>query len=262
MISPAPAETPTESVATICDMFHIGVRRSIATLITAAVLIAGCGSGEDAAEDAGIEDGLATTAPADSDAETPAGDESDSSGQTETDEESEAKAGGGGEAGDLDLEQAQQSAEEFSQCIRDQGVDVPDLEVDESGELDLANLIATVDPADPAVQQAILTCQGSLNGGLAASLNQILESQTFADALVSFSQCVRDGGYDVADLTFAAVVSATLGSGVDASAGEESVGPILATAMDLDPADPAVIETIDGCVVLIRDSLGDLGLGG
>ena len=239
-------------------MFHLGARRIIATLFAAAFLFAGCGSGDDSAENDDMEDGLATTAPADSESVAGSETESGSVAETRTDgDESNAT-----DTTELDLEQAQQSAQEFSQCVRDQGIDVPDVEVGADGELDLANLIATADPADPAVQQAILACQGSLNGGLAASLNQILESQTFADALVSFSQCVRDGGYDVADLTFAAVVSATLGSGIDSSAGEDSVGPILATAMELDPTDPAVIETIDGCVVLIRNSLGELGLGG
>ena len=107
----------------------------------------------------------------------------------------------------------------------------------------------------------------SLEGGLLGSLNQFMQDQTVQNAMSSFSQCVRDGGFEVIDISVAAIVGAILNgntTGLPDPAGPDgadSVAPILAVAMDLDPTDPAVISTIDDCTSLIQGSLGDLAGG-
>ena len=236
--------------------FRLSFGRSLVLAAIAVVLATSCGGGDGDDADEGTISTAAAASTADESTEVDTTDTTADDTANAVDDTADATA-------DDIADNAAASAQEFSQCMRDAGVDVPDLAVDATGQLDIGGLVSSVDPADPAVQQALLACQGSLDGGLAGSLNSILQSQTFADALISFSQCVRDDGYEVEDLTFAAVAGAVLGSGVDTSnPDEDAIAPILATALGLDPDDPAVADTINGCVTIIRNGLGDLGLGG
>ena len=234
----------------------------------AVFLVTGCGGGDadDAATDLS-DSATSSTAEASTEADSvEPGSDTDSAAGTDNAAGSDSAAAGeavGTTADPADIEAAEASAAAFSECVRDAGVDTPDLAVDADGRIDLGPLLSSVDPSDPALQQAFLACEGSLEGGLAGSLAGILESQRFADALISFSQCVRDDGYDVEDLTFPALAGALLGSGMDPSNPDpNAVVPILATAVGLDPDDPAVLDTVGGCVVVIQSGLAGLGLGG
>jgi hypothetical protein len=232
----------------------------------AVVLATGCGGDADS-DAADLSDSTTSSTSEASESEAAEADSTDAdsvdaTAKTETAESSTGEAVGT-TADPADIEAAEASAAAFSQCVRDAGVDAPDLAVSADGRIDLGPLVSSVDPTDPAVQQALLSCEGSLEGGLAGSLAGILGSQSFADALVSFSQCVRDDGYDVEDLTFPALAGALLGSGMDPSNPDpNAVVPILATAVGLDPDDPAVVDTVSGCVVVIQSGLAGLGLGG
>lgn len=254
-------------------MFTSGnrIRLTLIALIAGfALLGAACGSADSETADEANAETTETTAQAETtEAETEVAEpatETETETETGTSEsetaESELETT---EDPSSDLETAQASAEAFSQCLRDRGVDVPEISLGADGQLEITELLAGLDLSDSALQESVLACQGSLEGGLLGSLNQFMQDQTVQNAMTSFSQCVRDGGFEVIDISVAAIVGAILNGNTtglpDPADGENSVAPILAVAMDLDPTDPAVLSTIDDCASLIQGSLGDLAGG-
>ena len=107
-----------------------------------------------------------------------------------------------------------------------------------------------------------------------------LESPEVQDGLLAFSDCVREAGYDVGDLTLGGApggqgggqeggdVEGAGGAG-DADrpgGGERQQGfgnrnARFADQLGLDYEDPDVMTAIDGCAPLIEDAFADAGLG-
>lgn len=228
----------------------------VGLLMALLLLAAACGSGA-------TEEGLGSqeSDPATS-TETSGSDAATTTVEGSTDEDT---ADGDSDAEDDATERAEVEgyAIAFSSCMRDQGVDIPNLEINADGSLDVSGLVQNVDTQDPAVQQALLVCQDSLGGKLEGALAQFLTSETFDNVLIGFSNCVRDGGYTVKDLTLQAIVGAMLssGPGPDPKGVDGSFAPIAANAMGLDPADADVLSTIDGCAAEVEAGLADLDLG-
>lgn len=134
----------------------------------------------------------------------------------------------------------------YTSCLRDQGLDVPDVEVDADGNVNFGggpgsqqgsqqggDQVGGPAPIDPEEFQAAQEVCGDPPSGLSSQLDQF-DSPEFQDALLAFTQCLRDKGYDVDDID--------LGSG----------GPGQAVAQqnplgDLDLSDPAVSGDVDEC---------------
>jgi hypothetical protein len=101
-----------------------------------------------------------------------------------------APAGSAAATASADREEA---VRQFAQCMRDNGVDVPDPDPNapgmgfaRGGQLDLNN---------PTFQKALEACRSKLpNGGAPPSL-----SPEQLDALRAFTQCMRDNGVEVPD---------------------------------------------------------------
>ena len=96
-----------------------------------------------------------------------------------------------------------EAALQFSQCMRDEGLDFPDLSVDADGNIELREAFQTVDRNAEGFREAREACgeflaQAGFGGG---GRGQALEDTDVQDALLEFSECVRQAGYDVGDLT-------------------------------------------------------------
>lgn len=209
-------------------------------LLLALMLTAGACSSDDESADVDAGDETTTTAPA----------PTSSSTSTST-------------SSSLPALSPEQQALQLSQCMRDQGVaDFPDLEVGPDGEVALSDVLAEVDIRDPAAQAAVGACQSIVGGSLTAQLQETLGSPDLADSLVAFSDCVRDEGFDVPDLTMSMIITAALAPDTGTTIAEvDQINAILARALALDPADPGVGAAIETCFPLIEEAAAGLGLG-
>ncbi|MGH1491408.1 MAG: hypothetical protein ACRBK7_18755 [Acidimicrobiales bacterium] len=183
---------------------------------------------------------------------------------------------------------ADEAALEFSQCMRDEGLDFPDLSVDADGNIELRAAFQSVNPGDEGFREAMDGCREILEqtGFGGGGRGQALESPEIQDALLDFSQCVRDAGYDVGDLTLqgpgaggggqgaggnAGAADANTDADTDADAGEGGRGQRqqgfgnpsarFATGLGLDYEDPDVQETIDGCAPIVDEAFAAAGIG-
>ncbi|MDH3538964.1 MAG: hypothetical protein OEP52_03125 [Acidimicrobiia bacterium] len=86
---------------------------------------------------------------------------------------------------------------EFSQCMRDEGIDLPDIGVDAAGSplLDPA-LLERIDIESAQFEDALGKCESILQqaGAFDVDLDPELLAQ-IDDQLVEFSQCMRDNGF-------------------------------------------------------------------
>ncbi len=176
---------------------------------------------------------------------------------------------------------ADEAALEFSQCLRDQGLDVADIGVDADGNIDLRSAFDSVDPGDGEFRTAMEACSeilGDVGFGGGARGGDFDET-ALQDAYLEFSDCVRDQGFeDIPDLSFQAPGGGRPGGGdgegeppVDGSVpprgeGERREGfgdrnSIFAEGLGLDPDDPAVIAALDECSPLIEGAFGGRGGG-
>ena len=164
------------------------------------MLAAGCGSGDE-------EPGVATAGGAAQSATTPAPDATD----------------------------RQAALRDFAQCMRDNGVDMPDPGPGTGG---LGTLAQTMDSDDPVVQAAFEACQSRLpNGGEPPQLNP-----EQVEIYRAFAECMRDNGVDLPD---------------PAPDGTLQLGSLLSSG--LNPDDPVFQAALNAC----RDHLTGLrGDGG
>lgn len=91
---------------------------------------------------------------------------------------------------------ADEAVLEVTRCMRDRGLDVPDIGVTADGQLDLRpEDLVGVDLESEDFQEAFTSCIAvfQLSGGFDVSLDPELEA-LFQDQLQDFSQCMRDNG--------------------------------------------------------------------
>lgn len=172
---------------------------------------------------------------------------------------------------------ADEAALEFSQCMRDEGLDFPDVGVDAEGNPDLRSSFveAGLQPGSEEFQAAMTACgeilqdAGFGGGGRRAAL----DDPDVQDALVAFSECLRDEGLDVGDLQLGGGQGgqATDGQGAEGDGPQRGQGQgqggfanrtdRFARQLDLDTDDPAVAAALDGCTPILDEALGQLGRG-
>ena len=122
---------------------------------------------------------------------------------------------------------------EFTQCMRDEGVDLPDPTVNADGSIQLfqPGAISNIDPDDPAVANAVEVC-GDLIAGASFLPGAGLDQSEIEDRLLGFAQCLRDLGFDVDD--------------PDLSGGFAG-GPARNFGDNFDPTDPANADAVGEC---------------
>lgn len=228
--------------------------RFAALVVGGAFALASCGSGASAES----SDGLATL-------ET-------------TDEDSGASADDVVAVADGDLA-ADEAALALSECLRSEGLDVPDIGVDADGNIDLRGAFQDLGPGDESFRTAMAACSDVLEGvefgggGRGAGLQDNTEVQ---DALLEFSDCIRSEGFeDIADLTFGAPGAGQAVGATPPEDGADGEGPgrgqreggfgdrndQFAERLGLDPEDPDVIAALEVCSPIIDQAFSDAGIG-
>lgn len=162
---------------------------------------------------------------------------------------------------------ADEAALEFSQCMRDEGLDLPDIGVDADGNPDLRSAFVEsgIEPGSDEFTAAMETCGELLDGaGFGGGRAGLADDPAVEDAFVAFSECLRDEGLDVGDLQLGAPADgqgAQRGQGA-AQGGFADRNSRLAARLDLDIEDPAVADAISICSPVLDDVLAGLGPGG
>lgn len=122
---------------------------------------------------------------------------------------------------------------EFTQCMRDEGVDLADPTINADGSVELfqpgAN--SNIDPDDPAIANAVEVC-GDIIAGASFLPGAGLDQSEIEDTLLGFAQCLRDLGFDVVD--------------PDLSGGFAG-GPARIFGDNFDPTDPANADAVGEC---------------
>lgn len=182
----------------------------------------------------------------------------------------------------------EEAAQDFVACLREQGLEVADPQVDSDGRIDMRSIFesAGLDPRSEDMRTAMDECRDTLaNAGFGPSEEDRAARE---ESMLAFTSCLRDEGLDVGDLDFegpgfggppdGGEGSAAGGlPGRDGSsnstdtsvAGDDSAattaeaptppqrpdGPMsqegrtrfLAERLDLDPDDPAVTAAFEAC---------------
>lgn len=139
--------------------------------------------------------------------------------------------------GDATGAPAEQTDEEralgFTQCMRDEGVDLADPTINADGSIVLFQPGANshIDPTDPEVTNAADVC-GELIAGASFLPGAGLDRSEIEDRLLGFAQCLRDLGFDVDD--------------PDISGGFAG-GPAAIFGDNFDPTDPANADAVQQC---------------
>lgn len=93
---------------------------------------------------------------------------------------------------------AEEAMLEYTECLRDEGMDVEDPEFDEDGSFRFGPVAADGGELDRDVfQEARVVCDIHLEG-VAVGFDQEDRSE-MEDTLVAYAACMRDNGYDMAD---------------------------------------------------------------
>ncbi len=132
---------------------------------------------------------------------------------------------------------------EFTACMRDQGIEVPDIRLDDQGRPMLDDAFAAADPSSLELRGALATCASILTQSGALDLSTDPELQALiVEQLKVFSECMRDEG--VTEFP-------------DPSPGFDGTGsPFPLERIPL--TDPAFQDAVIAC----QDDLGSLGFGG
>ncbi len=197
--------------------------RLMTVLAAATLLVAACGTDEEATASATpavvvSEDATESAAATDPDA-------SDATDEAATDE----AAVDGAEATDEEL------ALEFAQCMRDNGFDMDDPTVGSDGSIQLFGGNPPQGDAADDAELAFESCGDILDG--AAFVNDVFDDPEFEDRLLEMAQCLRDQGLDVDDPDMSAI-------GPGGGGGGGPFGP------DFDPQDPDNAEAIESCAYI------------
>lgn len=168
----------------------------------------------------------------------------------------EASAGGGATAtAEQDPEAAEAELLAYVECLRGEGLDVPDPSVDSEGNLVLggpgggAGGGGAGEPPDAEAFEAATEVCGEIPDSAVGAVGD-LDSTEFEDAALAFAECMRENGVDVPDPDF---------SDIGPGAGEQGEGgggggPFGGA---LDTEDPAVAEALEQC----EDIFADAGVG-
>ena len=185
-------------------------RRITALVLLLALAAAACGSDPSGAGLASLSQPDAVVAPASDDGSTDAG---------------------------LDSEE---SILAFTECLREEGLDIPDPEFDEGGNLRLRSLFEAgeeVDISREEMREGFDDCSVYLEG-IAQQIDRTDRAE-MEDLLYVYASCMRDNGYDMADPDFS--IERVPGAG--AADGEGGGGPFAG----IDFGDPAFVAANSAC---------------
>jgi hypothetical protein len=176
---------------------------------------------------------------------------------------------------------ADEAALEFSACLRNQGLDVPDIGVDADGNVEVRDALENIDRNDDSFREAFQECNELLagagfGGGRGGAGGGIADNVEIQDAFVALTDCVREQGFEeAAEITLgqpgggqAGGQDAADGPPADGQRGQgENQGPgagdqtsRLATQMGLDPEDPAVVDAMDACAPILEEAFSTAGI--
>lgn len=171
---------------------------------------------------------------------------------------------------------ADEAALEFSQCLRDQGLDVADIGVDADGNIDVRSALQNVEPGTEGFREAMDACRDVLEGvGFGGGRGALADNTEIADAMLEFSDCIRNEGFDdVADLTLERPGGDAGAQGDDTPADGPPEGgrgtreggfgdrsAVFADRMGLDPEDALVVAAMDACMPIVDQAFADAGIG-
>lgn len=139
--------------------------------------VAGCGGGDD-----GSDDAVASL---------------DEEAAAQTDDADDEGGGGDSNIDDAEIEDAML---EYAQCMRDNGVDMPDPEFDENGGVSMrAADPDTGEGPDPEFEAADEACRPIMEDVLPDMEIDPKEQAEMQDQLVAVAECMRERGHDMPD---------------------------------------------------------------
>ena len=107
---------------------------------------------------------------------------------------------GGSAGGGNTRQNAENAALEWAKCMRENGVDVPDPEVDSAGRLVITPDSDPPDPRQPAFRRASEACEDLMRKALPDPGDVSKEEQArMRDAALEFTKCMRKQGIDMPD---------------------------------------------------------------
>ena len=133
----------------------------------------------------------------------------------------------------------------FTQCLREQGIDIDDPTVDSDGNPQLTRPDFGEGGPPEGFREAAQSCQELLEGATLG--RQQRDFTQFQDTFLAFASCVRDNGYDMPDPDFS-------------SFGQPGQGPGQGGGVfgAIDREDPTFVAASEAC----DDILADIGRGG
>lgn len=149
----------------------------------------------------------------------------------------------------------EQAALAYVECMRDQGVDVPDPVVADDGTIGFDPADLDVDPSSAEFDAANADCESLLVGVDFSIGNE--EMTAFRDAFQRFTDCLREEGLDVGDFQFGD------GNARRAVTGSGDLIELVAPAIDgLDPTNPLHQAGVDTCQPTLSEAFDELVAGG
>jgi hypothetical protein len=183
---------------------------------------------------------------------------------------------------------AEAQALAFAQCMRDNGVDFPDPTVNADGVPTFEGAFGRsqsggFDPGDTSFNDAMDACSSLMQniafGGGPGGPGGNFDASAIEDAMLPYTDCLREQGLDVGDFTMQRPTTIGDGTGgaaptVSPSSGSGPVGPgpgeqgggfdrtdMFAQMLGQDPTDPAWIAANEICGSLAEDAFGAQGGG-
>ncbi len=175
---------------------------------------------------------------------------------------------------------AEDAALAFSECLRAEGIDVPDIGVDADGNLDLGASFQDlgVELGGEEFRSAQETCSPLLEGiafGGRGDRAGLGDNPELEDAFLDYSACIRAEGFDVGDLSLGQPGG---GAGGEPPTGlADGEGPVrgqgqrqggfgdpttrFAEQLGLDADDPEVAAALEVCAPIIEDAFAATGVG-
>lgn len=145
---------------------------------------------------------------------------------------------------DVGFEQAMLN---FTQCLRDEGFDIDDPEIDADGGFSFRSLAESAEDFDrEALRVGFEACQSELEGITLRGGG--LDRTAIQDTLIEYAGCMRDNGYDMEDPDLS-----SFGPGAGGEDGEpgQGGGPFGA----IDPEDPEFIAANEVCQEIFTTAL-------
>ena len=157
-------------------------------------------------------------------------------------------------AGDVEF-QAEESVLALTECLRVEGIDIPDPEFDDEGNFRLRSLMElgeaadSIDPDD--LEAGLEACSEYLAG--VTQLIASIDRSAIEDRLYLYADCMREEGYDMPDPVFDVRPTGEIPDPGSASAS----GPF----GDIDDRDPDFLAANQACQRVFGETFGPGGFG-